>query len=99
MDKLIAELEGLREKPQLTNSQVVGVMLSTVMRFRTVLNDRMVGIQALATAMALQPEVDALRLHDDFQRIMGSHFESERDIPSELRDIASAIRLAAADRS
>jgi hypothetical protein len=98
MDTLFRELETLRQKPQLTNNEIVGVMVATIARFREVLNHRMVGIQALAAAVAMQPEMDPQKLHDDFMTILGAHFESPRHMPSELIDIAAGIRLAAADR-
>ncbi len=98
MDRLIRELESLRQKAQLTNNEVVGVMLAATARFRDILDERMVGIQALASAMAMQPEVDAVKLHDDFLAAVTSHFESLRAVPHDVRDIASAIELAAAER-
>jgi hypothetical protein len=99
METLIRELESLRHKPQLTNSEIVGVMVATTARLREILGDRMVGIQALASAVAMQPEIDAARLHDDFLDILKAHFETLRQTPSELKDIAAGIRLAAAERN
>lgn len=99
MEALMRELECLRQKPQLTNSEIMGVMLATTARLRAILSDRMVGIQAVAAAIAMQPEIDAHRFHDDFLGILRAHFESERETPSELKDMAAGIRLAAAERS
>jgi hypothetical protein len=98
VEKLIREIEALRQKPQLTNSEVVGLMLSSTIRFREVLDDRMIGIQALAVAVAMQPQVDVLKLHDDYLSILKAHFESMRHVPVELKDIAAVIKLAATER-
>ena len=98
METLIRELESLRHKPQLTTSEVVGVMLATAMRLKEVLDVRMVGIQALASAIAAQPEIDVMKLHDEYLRVLKSHFDSVRRIPVELRDVAASIKLAAAER-
>jgi hypothetical protein len=98
METLIRELESLRQKPQLTNSDIVGVMLATTARLRDVMSERMVGIQAMAAAVAMQPEVDAVKLHDDFLNILKAHFESLRATPRELKDMAAGIKLAAAER-
>lgn len=98
METLIRELESLREKPQLTTGEVVGVMLATAMRLKEVLDARMVGIQALATAVAAQPQIDVVKLHDDYLRVLKSHFDSTRRIPVDLRDVAASIKLAGTDR-
>ena len=98
MDTLIRELEMLRDRPDLPNTRILGAVIATAVRFREILDKRMVGIQALATAVAMQPQVDASKLHDDFLQILRSHYESDREIPCELRDIAAAITLAAAER-
>jgi len=98
MEKLIRELESLGKKQQLSNSEVTGAMMAMTVRFREILDQRMIGIQAIATAAAMQPQVDASKLHDDFMRILKSHFESVQRIPADLKDIASGIKLAAAER-
>ena len=98
MEHLIRELESLRSRPQLTDSQIVGAMIAAAARFKEILDDRMVGIESLATAVAMQPEIDARKLHDDFLAILRVHFDSIRRIPPELRDIAASIKLAEVDR-
>src|SRR5947209_1363099 len=97
MDALVRELELLRMKPQLTNDQVVGMMVAATVRFKEVLEDRMVGIQAIATAVAMQPSIDVTKFHEDFVALLEKHFESPR-IPTDLRDIAASIKLAGSDR-
>jgi hypothetical protein len=97
MDRLIKELESLASKPDVPNAKVVGAILATATRCRDILSTRMVGLQALATATAMQPKIDALRLHDDFLRIVGAHYNSPAQIPEALQDIALAIKLAAAE--
>jgi hypothetical protein len=99
METLIRELESLRKRPQLTNDEVAGAMVAMTVRFRDVLDERMIGIQAIATAAAMQPEIDAFKLHDDFMGILRAHFESVSRIPRDLKDIAAGIKLAAAERN
>jgi len=98
MDRLIKELEALASKPDLPNDKVVGAVIATAMRCRDILSARMVGLQALATATAMQPTVDANQLHDDFLRLLGAQYEQPLEVPEALRDIALAIKLAAAER-
>jgi hypothetical protein len=97
MEALIRELEALSQKPDVPNSKLVGAVIATAVRFREILDARMLGFQALAAAVAMQPEIDPRKLHEDFLTLLGAQYESARDIPRELRDIASAIKLASAD--
>jgi hypothetical protein len=55
-------------------------------------------MQALAASVAMQPQLDADKLHADFLGLVKEQFGSARNIPMELRDLASAIKLAAAER-
>jgi hypothetical protein len=98
MDALIRELESMRETPALSNAKLIGGVVAAAVRMRAILDARMIGIQALATAVAMQPEIDPSKLHDDFIAILKANFETLRDAPSELRDMAAAIKLAASDR-
>src|SRR5688572_5692700 len=98
MDRLIRELEFLAAKPDVPTAEVVGAVRATAMRCRDILSERMVGLQALATATALQPKIDALQLHDDYLRILRAHYDSNSELPDGLRDIALSIKLAAAER-
>jgi len=54
-------------------------------------------IAPIEGALASQPGIEAAKLHDDFMRIAASDFGDPERLPSEIRDIAAAIRLAAAD--
>jgi hypothetical protein len=98
MDALIRELELMRETPGLSNAKLIGGIVAAAVRMRAILDARMVGIQSLATAVAMQPEINASKLHDDFIVLLKANFESLREAPSELRDMAAAIKLAASDR-
>ena len=98
MDRLIRELESLASTPDVPNAKVLGAVMATAMRCRDILGTRMAGLQALATATAMQPGIDASRLHDDYLRILAGHYDSAEEIPQSLRDIALAIKLAAAER-
>jgi len=98
METLIRELESLRNRPQLTNAEVAGAMMAMTVRFRDVLEERMVGIRSLAAAVAMQPNVDFDKLHDDFRKALVAHFESAQAIPTDLKDIASAIQVAGTER-
>jgi hypothetical protein len=98
MDRLIKELESLAARQDVPTAQVVGAVMATAMRCRDILSARMVGLQALATATALQPRIDALQLQEDFLRILGAHYEPPNEVPDALQDIALAIKLAAAER-
>lgn len=98
MDALIRELQLMGERPNLSNAKLVGGMVAAAVRMRDILDSRMVGIQALATAVAMQPEINASKLHDDFVVILKANFESLKETPTELRDMAAAIKLAASDR-
>jgi hypothetical protein len=98
LEKLIKELEELRTQPNLSNNQVVGAVIAAATRFRSALDDRVLGMQALSAALAMQPEIDAHKLHDDFYGILNSHFDSGHGIPVELKDIAAAIKLARGGR-
>lgn len=98
MESLIRELEALRKRPQLTNSEFAGAMIAMAARLRDVTDQRMLGLQALVSAVAMQPHIDAMKLHDDFVNGLKSRFESLRLAPSELQDIAAQIKLVAAER-
>jgi len=98
MDALVRELEALRAQPDIPNSKVVGAVLSAAMRIRDILEWRVAGIEALATAVAMQPGIDAERLHRDFLAVLKARFESMRHVPSELKDMAAAIQLVATER-
>ena len=95
MDRLIKELESLAAVPDVSSTKVMGAVIATAVRCRDVFNTRMVGLQALATAAAMQPTMDANLLHDDYLRALRAHYDSAKDIPNELRDIALAIKLVA----
>jgi len=69
-----------------------------LVRIREILEWRISGIEALATAVAMQPGIDAERLHRDFLAVLKARFESMRHVPSELKDMAAAIQLAASER-
>ena len=98
MDALIRELQSLSQNPQVSNAKVVGAVLASVVKMKDVLDARRVGIEAFATAVAMQPVIDPATLHEDFMAILAAHFESARHIPAELKDVASAVKLASADR-
>jgi hypothetical protein len=98
MDALVRELEALRAQPDIPNSKVVGAVLSAAMRIRDILEWRIAGIEALATAIAMQPGIDAARLHRDFLEVLKARYESMRHVPNELKDMAAAIQLAATER-
>ena len=98
MDRLIKELEELANKPELPNAKVVGAIIATATRCRDILSARMVGLQALATATALQPGVDARRLHEDYLRILVAHYDTPKEIPEALQDIGLALELVAAEK-
>ncbi len=97
METLIRELRAMTEKQAVSSQQLSGAILAVCVRFKDLLDARMAGIQALATAIALQPELDAQKLHDDFVHGLRAHFETVRNIPQELKDVATAIKLAASD--
>ena len=98
MDALIRELEAMRGTPDLSGAKLIGGVVAAAVRIRDILDSRMIAIQALATAVAMQPEIDAAKLHDDFVVILKANFASLRDVPGELRDMAAAIKLAETDR-
>jgi hypothetical protein len=98
METLIRELEALRSAPEVTHQQLVGAVLAAAARIDHALDERMVGMQALAMAVAMQPVIDAKRLHDDFVRILESQLGELGTVPADLRDMGSALRVAAADR-
>lgn len=75
-----------------------GAMLATCVRFRELLDARMAGIHALAAAIAMQQQLDGQKLHDDFLAGLKAHFESIRNIPQELKDVAAGMKLAASDQ-
>lgn len=98
METLVRELEALRTKPHLTNDQMVGVMLAAAIRFKEALADRTACVHAIATALAMQPQIDATKFHEDFAKILAAHFEPLPRIPQELQDMVASIKLVAADR-
>lgn len=97
MEKLLKELEQLRQAPDLPNAKMIGALIATATRCKDILDARMVAVQSLAAAVAMQPQVDALKLHDDFLNQVKAHYGSG-NTPAELTDIALAMRLAAPDR-
>ena len=97
METLMRELNALKEAPAVTHQQLVGAVVAAAAHIDALLDERMVGIQALAMAVAIQPGIDAKRLHRDFVAILERQFDSSRPMPADLRDMASAIGLAAAD--
>jgi hypothetical protein len=98
LEKLLKELKELQDKPDLDGSTVIGAVIAASVRFRQLLEERALGMQALAASVAMQPQLDAEKLHADFLGLVTEQFGSVRNIPLELRDLASAIKLAAADR-
>jgi hypothetical protein len=98
METLIRELEALTSAPEVTHQQLVGAVLAAAARIDHALDERMVGMQALAMAVAMQPVIDAKRLHDDFVRILESQLGELGTVSADLRDMGSALRVAAADR-
>jgi hypothetical protein len=98
LERLLKELKELQEKPDLDASKVIGAVIASAVRFRQLLEERALGMQALAASVAMQPQLDAEKLHADFIALVKEHFGSARTIPAELRDLASAIKLAAAER-
>jgi hypothetical protein len=56
---------------------------------------RTIGVRTVPNPQA---HVDALKLHDDFVSCLKARFESMRLIPAVLEDIATGIKLAAAER-
>ena len=98
METLIRELNALQEAPVVTSQQLVGAVVATATRVDQALDERMIGMQALAMALAMQPAVDALRLREDFLAILERQFDCPSQIPADLRDMASALAVAAADR-
>jgi hypothetical protein len=99
METLIRELESLRKRPHLSNNEVAGAMVAMTVRLGEILDQRIIGIQAIASAVAMQPQIDVIKLHADFMSFLKSHFESVHRIPSDLKDIAAGIKLAGADRN
>lgn len=97
MEALIRELTALENAPDVTNKQLVGVVLAAAARVDKILDERMVGIQALAMAIAMHPGVDARRLHDDFVAILDRQFASVGPMPADLRDMVSGLAIVAAD--
>ena len=97
MEALIRELTALENAPEVTNRQLVGVVLAAAARIDKVLDERMVGMQAFAMAVAMHPGLDARRLHDDFIAILDRQFASLGPIPVDLRDMISALAVVAAD--
>jgi hypothetical protein len=98
LDALIRELETLRDRDDVPNTRIVGAVIATATRCQELLHTRTVGLQALATAVAMQPGIDARKLFDDFMLALHAHYDSLGGIPSELKDLGHIIRLAAADR-
>ena len=97
MEALIRELTALKNAQDVTNKQLVGVVLAAAARIDKALDERMVGIQAFAMAVAMHPGLDARRLHDDFVAILERHFASVGPMPADLRDMVSALAVVAAD--
>ena len=98
MESLIRELDQLKSAPSVTNRQLVGAVLAVATRVDKALDERMVGIQSFAMAVAMQPAIDAKRLQQDFATILGSQFDSLSRMPADLRDMVSALGIALADR-
>jgi hypothetical protein len=98
LEKLIRELQDLQVKDEVSGNQVIGAILAAAVRFRQTLEARALASQALAASLAMQPNVDAAKLHADFLAIVKRRFPSEANMPVELKDIAAALELVAADR-
>jgi hypothetical protein len=98
LERLIKELQELQEKDEVSGNQVIGAILAAAVRFRQTLEARALASQALAASLAMQPNVDAAKLHADFLALVKRRFPSEAKMPMELRDIAAALELVAADR-
>ena len=99
MEALIRELETLRNRDDVPNARIVGAVIATATRCQELLHTRTVGLQALATAVAMQPGIDARKLFDDFMLALHAHYESTANIPTELKDLGHIIQLAAVDRA
>lgn len=97
METLMRELNALKDAPAVTHQQLVGAVVAAASRIDALLDERMVGIQALAMAVAMQPGIDANRLHRDFLAILERQFDPARPMPEDLRDMVTAIGLAAAE--
>ena len=97
MKSLIRELDDLKGAPSVTNRQVVGAVLAVAARMDKALDERMVGIQSFAMAITMQPAVDGRKLQRDFAAILESQFDSASQVPGELRDMVTALRIALAD--
>ncbi|HUI98713.1 MAG TPA: hypothetical protein VLY46_00675 [Usitatibacter sp.] len=98
MEKLIRELKELQDREDLTGNKIVGAVLAAAVRIRQLLEERSLALQALAASVAMQPGIDAEKLHADFLEIVKAHFRPARSIPLELKDMAAAIELAAAEK-
>lgn len=98
METLIRELSALTNARGVTYRQLVGAVLAAAARIDKALDERMVGIQAFAMAVAMHPGLDARRLHDDFAAILERHFAAIGPMPVDLRDMISALGVVAASR-
>lgn len=99
MEKLIEELKELQGQRELAGNKVVGAVLAAAVRIRQLLEERSLAMQALAASVAMQPGVDAEKLHLDFLAIAKAHLRPARHVPVEVRDMAAAIKLAAAEKN
>jgi len=97
VEKLLEELELLRRSPDLPTEKMVGAIIATAARCKDILDARMVAVHSLATAVAMQPQIDALKLHDDFVNQVKAHYAG-RHTPPDVTDVALTIELAAPDR-
>ncbi len=98
MEALIDELRSLKDKADPSSAKVFGAILATAVRVHERCNAQALGMQMLASALAGQDRLDALRLHDDFMRLVNAQYGSATHIPSVVRDIAAAIKIAASHR-
>ena len=98
MEALIAELRQLKERSDPAHAGIFGAILATAVRLNERWNAQSAGLEALVSALAAQPGIEAAKLHDDFMRIASSDFGDPERMPGEIRDIAAAIRLAVRDR-
>ena len=99
MEALIRELETLRDRDDVPSARIVGAVIATAARCQELVHTRTVGLQALATAVAMQPGIDTRKLLDDFMLALHAHYDSLGGIPTELKDLGHIIQLAAADRA
>jgi predicted N-formylglutamate amidohydrolase len=98
MEALIDELRSLKDQADPPSAKLLGAILAVAVRVDERYAAHSIGVEMLASALAAQEHLDAQRLHDDFMRLVNGHFRSPKHIPSALKDIAAAIKIAASHK-